>query len=180
MNAPADGPTAPASHGRAGRDLVAAAGVGLTLGGIVILSLLVKAVFVAFVGVLVALAVYELSVALRPTGVRLPTVPLVLGAVGMLVGAFVGGTTVVTGALGVTAVVVCVWRLAGGREGFVRDVTASMFVVLYVPFLATFAVLLLRPEDGVYRVLAFLLVTVASDIGGYAAGVLFGRHPMVP
>ena len=26
----------------------------------------------------------------------------------------------------------------------------------------------------------FILVTIASDIGGYFAGVLFGRHPMAP
>ena len=26
----------------------------------------------------------------------------------------------------------------------------------------------------------FILVTIASDIGGYIAGVLFGKHPMAP
>ena len=26
----------------------------------------------------------------------------------------------------------------------------------------------------------FIVVTIASDIGGYAAGVLFGKHPMAP
>ena len=29
-------------------------------------------------------------------------------------------------------------------------------------------------------VLTFVLVTIASDIGGYVAGVLFGKHPMAP
>ena len=29
-------------------------------------------------------------------------------------------------------------------------------------------------------VITFILVTIASDIGGYAAGVLFGKHPMAP
>ena len=29
-------------------------------------------------------------------------------------------------------------------------------------------------------VVTFILVTIASDIGGYFAGVLFGRHPMAP
>ena len=28
--------------------------------------------------------------------------------------------------------------------------------------------------------MVFILVTIASDIGGYVAGVLFGRHPMAP
>ena len=33
---------------------------------------------------------------------------------------------------------------------------------------------------GVERVLTFIAVTIASDIGGYCAGVLFGKHPMAP
>ena len=41
--------------------------------------------------------------------------------------------------------------------------------------------LLLRAEDeGVAAILTFIGVTIASDIGGYVAGVLFGKHPMAP
>ena len=36
------------------------------------------------------------------------------------------------------------------------------------------------PDDGGTRVLAFIATVVASDVGGYAAGVLFGKHPMAP
>lgn len=169
------------SYGRAGRNLVAAVSVGILLGGLVLLTLLlVKAVFVGLVVVLVGVAVYELALALRPTGVRLPPVPLLFGVAVMLVGAYVGATTALVGALGLTVVAVCAWRIAGGREGFVRDVTASTFVVMYVPFLASFAILLLRPEDGPFRVICFLVVTIASDVGGYVAGVLFGRHQLAP
>ena len=35
-------------------------------------------------------------------------------------------------------------------------------------------------DDGVAGILTFILVTIASDIGGYVAGVLFGKHPMAP
>ena len=35
-------------------------------------------------------------------------------------------------------------------------------------------------DDGLGRVLTFMLCGVASDVGGYAAGVLAGRHPMAP
>ena len=34
--------------------------------------------------------------------------------------------------------------------------------------------------DGLGRVLTFLICVVASDVGGYTAGVLVGRHPMAP
>jgi phosphatidate cytidylyltransferase len=53
-------------------------------------------------------------------------------------------------------------------------------VAIYLPFLAGFAVLMLADPDGPKRVLSFIAVTVASDIGGYVSGVLFGRRPMAP
>jgi phosphatidate cytidylyltransferase len=40
--------------------------------------------------------------------------------------------------------------------------------------------LLAAPEDGAFRIIAWIVTVVASDIGGYAVGVLFGRHPMAP
>src|SRR5215212_3055589 len=67
-----------------------------------------------------------------------------------------------------------------GQDDFVRDITAAGFVLLYLPFLASFVALLLREDDGIERVLTFIAVTIASDIGGFVAGVLFGRHPMAP
>ena len=35
-------------------------------------------------------------------------------------------------------------------------------------------------DNGVKGICAFILLTIASDIGGYVAGVLFGKHPMAP
>jgi phosphatidate cytidylyltransferase len=166
---------------RPGRNLAAAIGVGVLLSAAFVGSLfIVKAVFVAFVVIAVGMAVVELSRALRPAGVRLPLFPLLAGVVAMLVGAYVGRTPALAGALGLTTLAVCVGRLPGGRDGYVRDVTAGVFVALYVPFLAGFAMLMLRPDDGPFRVLIFVAVAVASDVGGYATGVLFGRHPLAP
>jgi phosphatidate cytidylyltransferase len=70
--------------------------------------------------------------------------------------------------------------MRGGVEEFVRDATASVFSAFYVPFLGGFVVLLLREDRGALGVVTFILVTIASDIGGYAVGVLFGKHPMAP
>jgi phosphatidate cytidylyltransferase len=39
---------------------------------------------------------------------------------------------------------------------------------------------MLAPPDGSARIITFLIMVVASDTGGYAAGVLFGKHPMAP
>jgi phosphatidate cytidylyltransferase len=79
-----------------------------------------------------------------------------------------------------TALAVLLWRLGDGPDGYLRDASAGVLVALYVPLLAGFAVLLLVPDDGAARVLAFIATVVGNDVGGFAAGVLFGKHPMAP
>ena len=53
-------------------------------------------------------------------------------------------------------------------------------ILSIVTFLPVFGALLIYPDDGWARVFSMLLVVVCSDVGGYTAGVLFGKHPMVP
>jgi phosphatidate cytidylyltransferase len=98
----------------------------------------------------------------------------------MLVSAFVAGEEGLLVAFALTAFGALLWRLIDGLEGAVRDVAAGVFTAAYVPLLAGFAILMLAEEDGPLRVVVFILVTIASDIGGYVAGVLFGKHPMAP
>jgi phosphatidate cytidylyltransferase len=126
------------------------------------------------------MALWELSGALAKKGVSVPLVPLAVGAVGMLVSAFVAGEDGLLVSFTLTAFGVLLWRIIDGPEGAARDVAASVFVAAYVPFLAGFAMLMLAAPDGPYRVIVFIAVTVANDVGGYASGVLFGRHPMAP
>lgn len=168
-------------HGRAGRDLGAAIGVGLGLAAPILGSLFIwRPAFLAVVIGAILIGVVELTRALRAGNFQAPTVPLLVGAVAMLVLAWSRGPTgLVTGFLA-TALAVLLWRLGDGPSGYVRDASAGVFVALYVPLLAGFAVLLLVPDDGVARVIAFIATVVCSDVGGYAAGVLFGKHPMAP
>jgi phosphatidate cytidylyltransferase len=180
---PVSGPAAEAAvkRNRAGRNLPMAIGVGVTLAGLVLASLLIrKEAFVGLVSAAAVIAVWELAGALSVRRLAVPVVPLAVGAVGMLVSAFVAGEDGLLVSFGLTAFGVLLWRLIDGAEGAVRDVTASVFAAAYVPFLAGFAMLLLAAPDGAMRVILFILVTVASDIGGYTAGVLWGRHPMAP
>jgi phosphatidate cytidylyltransferase len=170
-----------ASAGRAGRNLPVAIGVGVALAALLLLSLyVVKAAFVAVVTLAILLAVWELTQALAGRGIAAPVVPVGVGAVAMIVGAYLGGSQALVVALALTVLGVIVWRLTDGPGGYVKDMTAGVFTAVYVPFLAAFAVLMVVPADGEYRVTTFFLVTTFSDIGGYAAGVLFGRHPMAP
>jgi phosphatidate cytidylyltransferase len=171
----------PERRSRAGRNLPAAAAVGVSLGALVLASLyLWKPSFVVLVVAAVALGVYELSHALAEDQVRVPVVPLVVGAAAIVVAAYAGGSEAMLVALTLTVLGAMLWRAPENARGYVRDVTASTFAAVYVPFLAGFAMLLLRPDDGPDRVVTFILLVVLSDIGGYAAGVLFGKHPMAP
>jgi len=79
-----------------------------------------------------------------------------------------------------TVLACVVWRLADGARGYLRDISTTVFIVTYVPLLAGFAVLLVVPDDGAMRVIAFIATVVCSDVGGYIAGVLFGKHSLAP
>jgi phosphatidate cytidylyltransferase len=171
----------PERRTRAGRNLPAAIGVGLALGAVVLLSLYVwKAAFVAVEAVAIVLAAWELTNAFGSGRIRVPIVPLAVGAVAIIVSAYAGGSEAMVVALALTVFAMMLWRSPENPKGYVRDVTAATFAALYLPFLAGFAVLLLRPDDGPDRVVVFIVLTVLSDVGGYVAGVLFGKHPMAP
>jgi phosphatidate cytidylyltransferase len=155
--------------------------VAVVLIAVVVASLAFeKDVFVVVVVGAILLALWELGRALTLNGTRLPLIPMAAGSIAMIVGAYYGGTDDLIVYLAATLLVTMLWRMPGGHDGFVRDVTATGFCLLYLPFLASFVSLLLAADDGVDRVLTFIFVTIASDIGGFVAGVVIGRHPMAP
>jgi CDP-diglyceride synthetase len=171
----------PARRSRAGRNLPMAIAVGVGLAAVVLASLLVrKEAFVAVVCVASVLAMWELASALTARQIAVPVVPLAVGSVGMLVSAFVAGEDGLLVSFALTSFGVLLWRIIDGPQGAARDVAASVFAAAYVPFLAGFTMLMLAAADGAMRILVYILVVVASDTGGYTAGVLFGKHPMAP
>jgi phosphatidate cytidylyltransferase len=166
---------------RSGRNLPVAILVGAALGAVIIASLVFyKGLFLLVVVAAIGLAVWELGHALASRGISTPVPLMIAGSTGMLVGAFYGGPRVLVIVLAGTVLVTTLWRMQQGQAGFVQDVSATVFCLVYAPFLAAFVALLLDADDGVQRVITFILVTVASDIGGYAVGATFGRHPMAP
>jgi len=193
-------PTAPVSpdapkkdHGRAGRDLPAAIGSGVVLVGLILLSLFFwKTAFMAIVVVAVVVAVWELQRGLSAKGIDIPEQPLMLGGAVMVVVAYFWGAPALVTATAVSALVIMLWLLRRGVDGYVQNATASVFTLIYVPFLASFVALLLAEggttpafgfdfdDLGMRGVITFITITVASDVGGYIAGVLFGKHPMAP
>lgn len=174
---------------RAGRNLPKAIFFGLVLGFALLFSLIVvKEVFMLFAGALVAFTVYELASALRFAGRDIPRIPLVITAIGMVPAAFYGGAGGLWWAFMGAVAVISLWRVVEGIRPSMRtggtslatDLAAGVFVLAYVPLLAGFAVVMTAQPGGEWWVLAYLIIVIAIDTGAYAAGVLFGKHPMAP
>ena len=172
---------APPRTSRAGRDLPAAVASGVVLGAVTVASLMFwKPAFMIIVVAAVVVAVWELGQAFTAGGIRIPREPVTAGGVAMVLVAFAYGAPALVTATAVTALATMLFRLRGGVTGYVRDVTAAVFTLIYVPFLGGFVALMLGEDRGALAVVTFVLVTIASDIGGYAVGVVAGRHPMAP
>jgi phosphatidate cytidylyltransferase len=167
--------------GRAGRNLPAAIAVGLSLGLVVLAALFVwKPALLIVIAVAASVGIWEMVRAIKATGANPPLIPLIAGGLLMTGLAWYAGSDALLLGLLVTILAAIVWRIADGAEAFRRDLTASILIAVYVPFLLGFGVLLVEPDDGKWRVVAALLAVVLSDTGGYAAGVFFGKHAMAP
>ncbi|BBZ27911.1 phosphatidate cytidylyltransferase [Mycolicibacterium madagascariense] len=187
--ASADGadPSGPAKkQGRAGRNLPAAIGVGAFLGfGVIAILVFAPLGWVPVVAIAMAVATHEVVRRLRTAGYAIPIIPLLVGGQAIVWLTWPYGALGAFGAFGATVVACMIWRLlSGGLQNapvnYLRDVTATVFLAAWIPLFGAFGALLVYPADGRWRVLCLMLGVVFSDIGGYAAGVLFGKHPMVP
>jgi phosphatidate cytidylyltransferase len=177
----ADRGTSGTKAGRAGRNLPIAIAVGVSLGAVLLASLLFrKEGFVAVVIVAGCIAVWELRGGLARGRINVPLVPSIFGAVAMIGASFVRGGQALTICFGLTCIAVLLWCVMDGVQGSIRDITGGIFVAAYVPLLASFSILLLAEHDGAKRVIVFIGVTICSDIGGFVVGVIAGRHPMAP
>jgi phosphatidate cytidylyltransferase len=186
-------PAVPAAnaYGRAGRNLPAAIGVGVGLGAYIVLSLIFfKPAFVVLIAVALVLGSVELYQAFqRQMQMTAAIVPIAVGTVAIATGSYLAGqqkpvvfstTSVLLASLALTVVAALIWRMPQGAPGFVKDTAASLAIIAYVPLLGSFAALMLAGENGAARVVTFLLIVVMNDVGGYVAGVLFGKHQMAP
>ncbi|MEV0728976.1 phosphatidate cytidylyltransferase [Polymorphospora sp. NPDC050346] len=174
----AAGPKPPS---RAGRNLPAAIGVGVTLGAVLVGTLFAyRPAFLVVIALAFSVGIWEMTRAVRAVDARPPMVPLLAGGVLMTGLAWQVGPDGLLLGLVVTVLAALVWRIGDGWAGYRRDLTASVLIAVYVPFLGGFAALMAAMPDGDWRIFVILAAVVLSDTGGYAVGVLLGRHPMAP
>jgi len=172
-------PDTPAS--KAGRNLPVAITAGVVLAALVVGSLVwQKWLFIVLAVVCLWIGITELANGLATRGIRVTRWPLLAAVPLVGIVAYLYGTTTYLAVFAALVIVILVWRLTEGVDNYVRDAGASILVAAYVPLMLGFAVLTLATDDGAWRIVAFIALTIGSDIGGYAAGVLFGKHPMAP
>jgi phosphatidate cytidylyltransferase len=175
--APAGGEPPP----RTGRSLPVAIAVGVGLGALAIVTLFtVKSTFLILMGGAIAIAIGELSRALRVREITIPVIPVCVGGAAMWTIGYWLGYRDAFAALALTMIAVIGWRLRGPAEGYLRDATAGIFALFYLPLLGLFAVFMLSAPGGARRVFLFLVITVCSDVGGFFAGTYLGKHHLVP
>nr|WP_296767535.1 phosphatidate cytidylyltransferase [Rhodococcus sp. (in: high G+C Gram-positive bacteria)] len=185
-NADTAKPASVPATGKAGRNLPAAIGVGGGLGvALILIMVFAPLVWIGVVAAALAVATYEVSKRLREAGVLVPRIPLILGGQAIIWLGWPWGTTGVLSATAGTVLVCMVWLLlqqglGSAPKNYLRELAVTILVACWLPLLASFAVLMVLDDQGAGRVLVFLIAVVCSDVGGYVAGVLFGKHPMAP
>lgn len=166
---------------KAGRNLPAAIAVGLSLIALVIFSLfIVKTVFAFVVMTALTVATFEIAQAMRTAQINIPAIPVAIGGVVAMLVTYFENSNHTIAVMALAIIAIFLYRLPHGVDGFVRDVSAGIFTLGYLFVMGSLVMLMLTPEDGPWRVLAFIGCTVASDVGGYAAGVFLGKHPLAP
>ena len=182
MDGPAPGSPQPGPSPQpapSGRNLPVAAAIGVLLGGLVVLTLFtVKATFLIFMGAAIGVGLWEMTRALRTSGINVPIIPIAAAGLAMWLCEYWWNNRAVLACLVLAVVAILAWRLTRGPDGYLRDVAAGVFVLGYLPFPALFVVAMLAAPDGARRVLIFVILVVCVDVGGYFAGSTLGRHPM--
>ncbi|MEX0913915.1 MAG: phosphatidate cytidylyltransferase [Demequina sp.] len=181
-DAPPESDDLPLTERRSGRNMVAATTVGLSLLSLVLVSAWFHPLALAVVLYTFCLgAVVEWQRALDRRGRRISLMPLAAATLGMASATWFGlaeglAVAVLVGAVGVVA-----WRVVDERiENTLADSLATMLTLMWIPFLASFFMLMVFAETGWQRVVIVVVAVVGNDAGGLYAGMAFGKHPFAP
>lgn len=166
---------------RAGRKLLPSIAVSVVLiAGVWALLAFFRFGIAILVAVAVSLAIKEIAHAYRTTDTYVSYRSLLLSAIGISAATWFAG---IRGLAISTAIALClmlIGLLRKGPEGFVKSSSASVFALVYLPFLMAFAILLARPSSGMAQVMTLIVLVACNDTFGYVVGVLIGKHPLAP
>ena len=166
---------------RAGRKLLPSIAVSLSLIALIWFALAYhREIFACVVAIAVVLGIREIVRAFSVRKIYLSKVGLVTASLALSYATWNGGVAGLAVATAIALPVLLIQLLTKGPEGFVASATATVFALLYLPFLGGFLILLARPSTGLERVMTFVVLVGCNDTFGYIVGVLVGKHPLVP
>lgn len=170
-----------AKPAKQGRDFKVATIAGVLMLVVVVVAAWVHEIaFAVLLGAVAIGAIIEWRRALEPHGRRVPLVPLVAATIGMGVATMAAKPEGLMVALMVGCAGVVAWRIGDERlDNTLADSLAGVLTLLWIPFLASFLLLLEIAHDGWQRVLIVVLAVVANDTGALVAGMRFGRHKLL-
>jgi len=181
--------TVEAVNKRAGRDIFLATGVAIVILAVVGACLLWfhwGIVLISAAAVPGAQVELGRALAKKHEGIIVYP-PLIAGSVLFIVGTYVSRIypawfppSALLWIIGVTIVVILLWRLTGPVQGYVVDVMSTIFLLGYPCLLFSALVFVLARPQGAALIATFVVGIAASDTGGYFMGVLIGKHPMAP
>ena len=166
---------------RAGRKLLPSIATSLSLMALVwALLKFFPTGFAALVALALVLAIKELATAFSATDTYVSKRSLMVSSVGLSAGAWYGGIRGLAIGLAIALCLMLIGLLRKGPQGFVKSASASVFSLVYLPFLAGFLILLARPHNGLNQIMVFVVLVASNDTFAYVTGVLIGKHPMAP
>lgn len=170
---------------RGGRNVVAAVVIGSALGIVFVFSLIFdKQFFMLFLAVFIGFGTWELATISRTDKRHVPRIPILIAALAMVPATYyfgaLGQLLTLAGGIGFTIVWHAIQRGMSKSAVTDRDMVMSAFTLAYVPFLASFTLLLTARDGGEWWTLGTMIIIASIDTGAFAVGLLVGKHPMAP
>ncbi len=166
---------------RAGRKLLPSIAVSIFLVLLIWFSLSTfRIIFAAVVTTAVVLGIRELNRAFSASGIHISMWSLTVATIGLSAATWFGGVSGLAVATAIALPCLLVLLLPRGVENFVKTASASALALIYLPFLAGFLILLGKPDNGLARVMTFVVLVGCNDTFAYLTGVLIGRTPLAP
>lgn len=167
---------------KSGRSLKQAVITALILLALIIVcAVLGPTAFFVLAVVVVLIALFELYDALLQTGHRPNTIFGLLCGLALMLVAFLERPALVPVVLAVTMYGAFILALRPRRGKLAAsDVAWTLLGVAWIGGGGASVAAMLKLTDGVYLVVAYLLITALDDIGAYFSGTRFGKHKMAP
>lgn len=166
---------------RAGRKLLPSIGVGIVILVLVIgsLSYFNRILFVVLALAFVYRGIWEMNRALTRANINICN-SLYLSATIIFLAAWFETVPGIAVATALTIPFTLIAILTRGPKDFVKNAFASIFTLAYIPFLASFLLVMAKEDDGLRRIMTLVALVACNDTFGYIFGVLLGKHRIAP